>query len=342
MRALVRIGATAALLSGLALTGAPAAAGPAGVQYRTVTLGTLGGPGSVPHALNDRGEVVGWADTGEGYVHPFLWRGGRMVDLGTLDRLDGGWGLAADINRHGTVAGQSRRGDVTRAVRWQNGKITELGTLGGDSSFATAINDLGTIVGSSMTADGSLHAFLWRDGRMTDLGVPGVETFAEDINNRGQVVGWRVASEGPAAGFLWQRGTVTLLPGTRYGSRARAINDYGVIAGSVYLAESSQAARWRHGRLEALGNLPGGNASAARDVNERGVILGGGNRRPDSLEDHAFLWRRGVFRDLSTEGIPQNASALNNRNAIIGVVPNSAGDAPLAALFLPHSGAYRP
>ncbi|WP_240670729.1 hypothetical protein [Actinoplanes solisilvae] len=69
--------------------------------------------------------------------------------------------------------GQSRRDDATRAVRWQHGKITDLGTLGGDHSFATAINDLGAIVGSSTTADGSLHAFLWRAGRMSDLGVPG-------------------------------------------------------------------------------------------------------------------------------------------------------------------------
>lgn len=63
---------------------------------------------------------------------------------------------------------------------------------------------------------------------------------------------------------------------------ATAINDHGEIVGSVFLAESSQAARWRHGRLELLGDLPGGNAGAARNVNERGMILGAGNRRPDS------------------------------------------------------------
>ena len=45
-----------------------------------------------------------------------------------------------------------------------------LGTLGGATSVATAINDLDEVVGSSQTATGQTHAFLWRDGHMTDLG----------------------------------------------------------------------------------------------------------------------------------------------------------------------------
>jgi probable HAF family extracellular repeat protein len=337
MRASITAAAVATVLAGVTFSGTPAADAASTAHYETVVLGTLGGQSSVPLALNDRGAVVGWSHTADGQLHPFLWRAGRMSGLGTLDDVDGGWGIAADINQHGTVAGQSRRGATTRAVRWENGRITDLGTLGGDYSFATAINDAGTIVGASTTADGSLHAFLWRAGRMSDLGVPGVgEVFAEDVNNRDQVVGWRApGDDGPSAAYLWQHGTTTFLPGSPYGSQARAVNERGEIVGAVFLAEPSQAARWRQARLELIGHLPGGNAGGATAVNDLGVILGAGNVSPGSAEDHAFLWRHGVFRDLSTEGVPNNAGDLNNRGAIIGTVTNSAGDASIAALFLP-------
>lgn len=45
----------------------------------------------------------------------------------------------------------------------------DLGTLGGASSSANAINDTGQIVGWSYTSNGVDHAFLWSSGNMVDL-----------------------------------------------------------------------------------------------------------------------------------------------------------------------------
>ena len=57
-------------------------------------------------------------------------------------------------------------------------------------SWAVAINDRGQVVGSSDTAAGDLHAFLYSDGAMTDLGtLGGTNSWASGINDRGQVVG---------------------------------------------------------------------------------------------------------------------------------------------------------
>jgi probable HAF family extracellular repeat protein len=339
MRTVVQTWLVAAATVGVTIAGAPSAASASAgcaSSYRTVVLGTLGGSSSVPTGLNDRGEVVGWASTANGEVHPFRWRHGRMTDLGTLDRTGGGWAIAEDVNRHGTVVGQSRLGEVSHAVRWQYGRITDLGTLGGSYSSATAINDHGVIAGNSTTPDGVLHAFVWSDGRMTDLGVPGGgDVVAEDVNDSGQVVGFAMPTDRPAFGFLWQRGRVTVLPGPRYGGHARAINDAGLIAGTVSQAESSLAAAWRDGTYRLLGTLPGGDASGARDVNDRGVILGAGNVQPQHLDEHAFLWRRGTLSDLSLAGVPQSVVALNNRCELIGTVPNADGDGSVAALFVP-------
>ena len=63
-------------------------------EYGIVNLGTLGGPSSEAHAINDRCQIVGWAQTPSNLTHAFLWEDGVMNDLGTLG---GNWSSASDI-----------------------------------------------------------------------------------------------------------------------------------------------------------------------------------------------------------------------------------------------------
>lgn len=51
--------------------------------------------------------------------------------------------------------------------------MTDLGVLGGNNSFAQAINDRGQVVGFSDAADFYTHAFVWESGVMNDLGTLG-------------------------------------------------------------------------------------------------------------------------------------------------------------------------
>ena len=69
--------------------------------------------------------------------------------------------------------------------------IEDLGTLGGNSSQANAINAKGQVVGSAQLADGTSHAVLWDPGKAgQDLGtLGGSNSTALAINLLGEIVG---------------------------------------------------------------------------------------------------------------------------------------------------------
>jgi probable HAF family extracellular repeat protein len=303
----------------------------------------FGGPGSWAVAINERGEVVGAAETkaveesGHHATHAFLWQKGVVRDLGTLP--GGTSSSAVAINDRGQVVGVScsETGTACRAFIWQNGTLTDLGTLGGDDTQPVDINERGQIVGTATTGKMGAnrspirHAFLWQDGKMTDLGtLGGPRSWASAINDRGQVVGQANTTAKSKGGsnpwlmgmpiahaFLWQNGKMRDL-GTLGGeySNADAINAQGRVIGDT----GGHAFLWRDGKTTDLGTLPEQTTSEAVAINERDQVVGT-TYDDERTRSRAFLWQNGTMTELPSQnqGFPDSqAVAVNGNDQIVG------------------------
>ncbi len=211
--------------------------------------------------------------------------------------------------------------------------ITNLGTLGGKTSIATAINDSGQVVGYSDIAIGSYEerAFLYDGGTMTGLGtLGGYYSRASGINNSGQVVGvsWLAPGSDTRHAFLYDGSTMTDL-GTFGGagswgfdstnSWAFDINDSGQIVGRCRLTPSSSTHAFLYdgSTMTDLGTL-GGDHSEAYDINNSGQIVGFGDLA-ESNSHYAFLYDGGTMNDLDfLGGVESMAIGITDSGQIVG------------------------
>lgn len=179
--------------------------------------------------VNGHTQVVGWSHGvpcggPSGFIGPrgTLWEnpgtGWTATDLGTLGAAC--FSHAFDINEAGQVVGESGGIGTGTAVLWQKSstgawQIQGLGTFGGSSSRADAINNRGQVVGQAQIPGGVYHAFLWQCGSLIDLnsripaGSGWVLTAATGINDLGEIVGYGKLNGGNYRGFLLRPSTNT-------------------------------------------------------------------------------------------------------------------------------------
>jgi probable HAF family extracellular repeat protein len=342
-----------------------------------------------------------FVDCNIGYV--FRWQNGVASNLGALPEnpatgfqtacLDCNWSSwAYSIADDGLVVGQSEDNGFDPllgapaylAVLWKNGKIVNLGTLGGYESTAGGVNNRGDVVGAALNSitdpfpgrcpycayfifgnATESHAFLWQDGKMRDLGtLGGPDSIAFFVNENGQVAG---ASDvdfesNPVTGgptvhpFLWDQGQMLDLTESRgakfggtYGT-VSAMNNQGQVTGTMNLTGDLtwHSFLWSRGSMTDLGTL-GGTVTSALWMNEAGHIVG----RSDVTEicktcgpnnqkqlPHPFLWKDGAMVDLGLLYADTGGAAVsvNARDQVVGHT------APCTHIARDHScdGVYHP
>lgn len=199
-----------------------------GTNLKVTKLADLGGDGGTARGINNLGQIVGLVDS-DGLVDEkatntaALWNKNskgvyKLTDLGTFGAAQAS---LRDINDGGQIIGQTSNGlsgadlatnafilrDKNGNGKYEASEKTDLGSLGGKTGTANAINSFGVVVGTSQTkvlggADGKTlqnHAFVWSEGKISDLndlvtkpilyeGAKVVLNSAVGINNFGDIV----------------------------------------------------------------------------------------------------------------------------------------------------------
>jgi probable HAF family extracellular repeat protein len=332
-------------------------------QLPTLPNGNMDEGGSNANGVNDRGVVVGASAYGQlssyngrPFYHAVVWTQGKATDLGDLGGHDS-W--ANFINGRGVIAGYayntisdpySYYGTQFRATIWQNGRIRDLGTLGGNDAEAWTANDNGQVIGESFVGTEPVppfnipqtDPFLWSNGTMTDLGnLGGGYSVPSAINYWGQVT---VISFDQSNQFyqsyVWSSGTKYLLPSLAgHFVEASTLNDWELTTGASSDATDANFLGtvwlpWLHLTIP-LGTVGGDSGSVGLGVNNWGVIVGGSGAVSVSqgvAYHHAFIWQNGQIQDLNTL-IPANspltlnvAYAISDNGIIAGLGTNAQGD----------------
>jgi probable HAF family extracellular repeat protein len=288
-------------------------------------LPTLGGNQGAAYGVNNQGQVVGTAENSthdancvppqQLDVEAVIWEPERE-EVRELPPLPGDTiGGAFAINDTGQVVGGSGPtcGNLpffgiylAHAVLWRDGKVIDLGNLGGaQNNYAEVINNRGQVIGNSdLPGDNTGHGFLWQNGVMTDLGtLPYPLNFASaagDINEKGQVVGNSCDSNFNCHGFIWENGVMTdlnnlmLPPGSPLQvAGCCGINDQGEIVVGLFDPRTGNTISYlavpcddAHASYEACADNAASLPAAAQAVSKRtNVIL------PESIRQH--LQKRG-------------------------------------------------
>lgn len=232
------------------------------------------------HGLNDLGDVVGEVDT-QAYVWPHD---------GSPRQPLAGMRYAMSINNLGQIVGGALfDGTNLHAAFYDNGTLTDMGTLGGTTSLALKINASGWATGrAEISPTDAERAFRWKPGKsMKELDhLAGWDSGGQDINDRGHVLGDTVNEKSTLVAFI-DKGhgqPIEIVPSIDgLDMSAAAINGSDEVLANIWnWDETSSPSLTRNGKTFWLKKLLDGSRAGwtslgtATDINDAGQISGGG------------------------------------------------------------------
>ncbi len=316
---------TKASLLFLAFAMAAAAQTAKAQQYQVTYLDDLGG-NSRGNSVNDRSWIAGFSlFAGNAKRHAVLWRGGSILDLGTLGGPDRNSNVAWPVkNNIGIISGISQTNTPEpNGERWSCSAF-----FGGQSGY--------TCLG-----------FVWENNAMRALApLPGGNnSFATGSNNTGRVVGWaengvhdptcvapqvlqfRPVTWGPAINHVQE---LPLIAGDTSGA-ATAINNRGQIVGISGICDQAvgrytakHAVLWDDDKVIDLGNIGAELWITPMAINQQGVVVGFGATQSNDLDGdflRAFIWTGtgGIKRIDPLPGhVFSQANGVNERGQVVG------------------------
>jgi probable HAF family extracellular repeat protein len=343
-------------------------------HYTVINLGSLGGTNCcLVIENNNRGWVDGTSNlAGDQSFHPFLWRDGKMQDLGTLggpNASAGGMNDVGDVTVGGSDTGipdplgEDACGFGTfqtcLSFIWHKGKRIPVPTLGGNNGDVSTIKNGGQVLGFAETVNPDPtcvapqalghEAFIWEPNTGEIHQLPPLTgdsaSAAFDMNNAGQAIGFSGGCGSSLTDFFaafhavrWQDGIPTDL-GNLGGTLATGfgINNRGQVAGVSALAGDTtfHAFLWNEeDGMRDLGTLPGDTNSFTGNINDKGQVP---IQSCDALNNcRAAIWQDGRMTDLNTLIPPGSPLFLTLANAV-----NSRGEI-VGAAFDQSTGATVP
>ncbi len=218
-------------------------------------------------------------------------------------------------------------------ISWGQAYVVTGLEVGGWSSAATAVNNVGQVVGYRQATVGSRpQAFVWENGRTTWLTVPGsVGTLARDINDAARVVGAaQYTFPDRSAAVAWEGGVAFHLPEPNWplprGSEAVTVNRDGQAAGNSWHTVQHPHGGWRTVSRAIAWPREGGFrladfydflSSTVGGSNDHGDIVGQNeNRATNELE--AFVWRGQTITGFGFGSREHHATGITEAGRVVG------------------------